>query len=72
MQKKLIKLKLITNPKLTCTQFTKKLEESWLKNNDSCSKNERMKHTIIMKSKVFKQICLHIFILAILKYNNHN
>jgi hypothetical protein len=30
------------------------LEESWLKENDSCSKNEKMKHKIKMKSKVPK------------------
>jgi len=45
---KLTKLKLTTNPKLTPT---KKLEESWLKESDLCSKNERMKHTIINKIK---------------------
>jgi hypothetical protein len=48
---KLTKLKLTTNLKISCTQITKKLEESWLKENDSCSKNERMKHTIINEIK---------------------
>ncbi len=48
---KLTKLKLTTNLKLTCTQIIKKLEESWLKEYDSCSKNERMKHTIIYEIK---------------------
>ncbi len=43
---KLTKIKLTTNPKLTCI---KKFEESWPKENDSCSKNESMKHTIINK-----------------------
>jgi hypothetical protein len=36
--KKLAKLKLTTNLKLTFTQFIEQLEESWLKENDSCSK----------------------------------
>jgi hypothetical protein len=51
---KLTKLKLTINLKLTCTKIIKELEESWLKEYDSCSKNERMKHTII-KSKVIKK-----------------
>ncbi len=35
------KTKLITNPKLIMYTNYQKLEETWLKDNDSCSKNER-------------------------------
>ncbi len=68
--KKLAKLKLTTNLKLTFTQFIEQLEESWLKENDSCSK--KWKNIIKMKSKVLKQVCPPGLILVISKYNSHN
>jgi hypothetical protein len=51
---KLTKLKLITNPKLTSTKITQNVKKVCWKKNDSCSKNERMKHKIKIKSKVLK------------------
>jgi len=66
------KTKLITNPKLIMYTNYQKLEETWLKDNDSCSKNERWNKKINMKSKVVKQVYPPSHILTISKYNSHN
>jgi hypothetical protein len=70
--KKLTKIKLTTNLKLTCTQIIQSLKKVASKKNHSCSKNERMKHKINIKSKVLKQVYPPSFIISISKYNIHN
>jgi hypothetical protein len=70
--KKLMKLKLITNLKLTCTQIIKNLKKVGWKRMIHVSKWKNETHNQKWNQKSLKQVCPPSLILAILKYNSHN
>jgi hypothetical protein len=70
--KTLIKLKLTSNPKLTCTQITQNMMEVSWKKNDSCSINENWNTQSKWNLKVPQQVYPPSLILVISNYNSHN
>jgi hypothetical protein len=68
----LTKLKLIINPKLTCTQIPKSLKKVGWKKMIHVSQVNNENTNLKMKSKVLKQLCPPNLVLIISKYNSHN